>query len=63
MNDQSATAIENSATTTDDRKKLWGALFIVVLGTFIVFGATYANPIQLHDAAHDSRHAMGFPCH
>ena len=66
MNDHSATAnvLPGSvATTTADRKTRWAALFVIVLGPFIVFGATYANPGLLHDAAHDSRHAMGFPCH
>ena len=65
MNTQTATATADldSATTADGRKKRFAALFVIVLGTFIVWGATYANPATLHDAAHDSRHALGFPCH
>ena len=39
------------------------ALFVLVFGLFLVWGATYANPINLHNAAHDSRHAFAFPCH
>lgn len=38
----------------------FAALF---LGAFFVWGAGFANSATLHDAAHDTRHAYGFPCH
>jgi len=43
-----------------------GALAILAaaaLGAFLVFGAGLAQSAALHDAAHDTRHAIGFPCH
>lgn len=55
--------LEAPIVTAQDRKKRWAALMVIAFGTFIVWGATYANPITLHNAAHDSRHALGFPCH
>ena len=39
------------------------AAFAFVLGTALVFVAGFAQPDALHDAAHDTRHAMSFPCH
>jgi cobalt transporter subunit CbtB len=33
------------------------------LGVFFVWGAGFANSATLHEAAHDTRHAYGFPCH
>jgi cobalt transporter subunit CbtB len=33
------------------------------LGSFLVFGVGLANDARLHNAAHDTRHAVGFPCH
>ena len=33
------------------------------LGAFFVWGAGLANSQVLHDAAHDTRHSYGFPCH
>ncbi len=39
------------------------ALFAIVLGMFIVFGVGLAQPEILHNAAHDSRHALAFACH
>jgi cobalt transporter subunit CbtB len=38
----------------------FAALF---LGAFFVWGAGFASSATLHDAAHDTRHAYGFPCH
>jgi len=43
-----------------------GALAIIAaaaLGAFLVFGAGLAQSSALHDAAHDTRHSIGFPCH
>ena len=39
------------------------ALFAIVLGMFIVFGVGLAQPELLHNAAHDLRHSIAFPCH
>ena len=33
------------------------------IGLAIVTLAGHVQTAALHDAAHDSRHAMGFPCH
>ncbi len=34
-----------------------------VLGMTLVFLVGFAHPMMLHNAAHDSRHALAFPCH
>ncbi|MFW8634480.1 CbtB domain-containing protein [Cribrihabitans pelagius] len=39
------------------------ALFAVVLGLGIVTLTGHVQASALHDAAHDVRHATGFPCH
>ncbi len=33
------------------------------LGSFLVFGVGLAHDGRMHNAAHDTRHAIGFPCH
>jgi cobalt transporter subunit CbtB len=38
-------------------------LFTAVLGMGVIFLAGHAQSAALHDAAHDMRHATGFPCH
>ena len=34
-----------------------------LLGLGLIFAAGFANATVLHDAAHDQRHAIAFPCH
>ena len=36
---------------------------VAFLGLGLLFVAGFANSAVLHDAAHDTRHAVGFPCH
>jgi cobalt transporter subunit CbtB len=39
------------------------ALFALVLGAAILIMAGHLQASTLHNAAHDTRHANGFPCH
>lgn len=34
-----------------------------LLGLGLVFAAGFAGAAAIHDAAHDQRHAIAFPCH
>ena len=34
-----------------------------VLGFFMLVGVGFAQPMEIHNAAHDTRHAFTFPCH
>lgn len=36
---------------------------VAALGLFLLVVAGQAQSATLHDAAHDVRHATGFPCH
>lgn len=38
-------------------------LFAALTGLTLLFVSGYAQATVLHDAAHDQRHAMAFPCH
>ncbi len=49
-----------SSGVSERAKAAFVALF---LGAFFVWGAGLANSQVLHDAAHDTRHSYGFPCH
>ena len=35
----------------------------MLLGAFIVGGVGFSHIEAVHNAAHDYRHSMGFPCH
>jgi cobalt transporter subunit CbtB len=57
-----------TTTTTDvvsraAASRLPVAAAVFLLGTAFVFIAGFAQPELLHNAAHDIRHAMSFPCH
>lgn len=44
------------------RDKLICATLCALLGGLLVYGAGFTSDIRLHNAAHDARHAAGFPC-
>jgi len=39
------------------------AAFALMLGIGLVFTTGFAHPTTIHNAAHDTRHALSFPCH
>lgn len=39
------------------------AILAMIFGVFMVFGTGFAQPTNMHNAAHDARHALTFPCH
>lgn len=56
---------ETAATTSLVRQAtvIMPAVIAILFGTFLVYGAGFAYPSAIHDAAHDVRHAFVFPCH
>jgi cobalt transporter subunit CbtB len=42
---------------------LVAALVALVLGMGLVFTTGFSHPSTIHNAAHDTRHALSFPCH
>jgi len=59
-------ALQNAVTAvrTDERTSaIVAASFAIVVGLFLVFATGFAHPQVVHNAAHDARHAMSFPCH
>ncbi len=55
------TAAETSRTATVSRGlQIFAA---ALLGVVILYGAGFAQTSAAHNAAHDMRHAQGFPCH
>ena len=61
---QTATHAKTSIQTsslTQSRRLVAAATLAFGLG--LVFLAGFANSAAVHNAAHDTRHAMAFPCH
>jgi cobalt transporter subunit CbtB len=38
-------------------------LFAFLFGVVLIAGSGFASTPAVHNAAHDQRHAVGFPCH
>ena len=42
---------------------LIAAALAALLGGFLLWGVGFSQIAALHNAAHDTRHSMAFPCH
>lgn len=62
MNTPNATLAHDSQAMTRTGT-LVPALAAIFLGLFILSGTGFVEASALHDAAHDSRHSLAFPCH
>ena len=53
----------NTTTKTAAPSLLAPAFALALIGLSAMFVAGVAQSATMHDAAHDMRHATGFPCH
>ena len=44
-------------------QRVAAGLSVMAFGVFLVFGVGLSHADKLHNAAHDTRHSIGFPCH
>jgi cobalt transporter subunit CbtB len=44
-------------------QRLTAGLLALLLGLVLVGGVGFASDMAVHNGAHDTRHALGFPCH
>ena len=54
------TTDDSAASTKIALAPIFAAVFV---GVFMLWGVGFAQSAMLHDAAHDGRHAVTFPCH
>ena len=57
---ETAGAAPHAVLTTSRAISIFAA---ALLGMFIVGGVGFSHIMAVHNAAHDYRHSMGFPCH
>jgi len=58
-----ATQTETTTIALSSQDRMITVIIAALLGTFMIFGVAIAQPAAFHNAAHDTRHAMNFPCH
>jgi cobalt transporter subunit CbtB len=63
MNTHSIALDAGTVSTTTRSEALKAALVAAALGIGLVFLTGFAHTLVLHNGAHDTRHALSFPCH
>jgi len=61
VNAQSYSAPISASGQRSESLKAAGLAFF--LGVALVFAAGFSHSATLHNAGHDTRHALSFPCH
>ena len=62
-------AMQTSAALQVTRTRVWSiadrlpALAVLMFGLVVLYAVGFSNFERAHSAAHDARHANGFPCH
>ena len=59
MNTTTASAIASLSLS----QRLIAGLVALTLGFVLLGTIGFAQDVRLHNGAHDTRHALGFPCH
>jgi cobalt transporter subunit CbtB len=59
MNATTASALSSLSLS----QRLAAGLVALVLGFTVIGTVGFAQDLRLHNGAHDTRHALGFPCH
>jgi cobalt transporter subunit CbtB len=44
-------------------QRLIAGILSLFIGLVLVGGVGFASDMAVHNGAHDTRHALGFPCH
>lgn len=44
-------------------QRLIASVLALFVGVVLVGGVGFASDMAIHNGAHDTRHALGFPCH
>jgi cobalt transporter subunit CbtB len=57
------TTVKTSAVSLNVSQRIAAGVVCVFLGAFLVFTVGLSPMSVAHNAAHDTRHAIGFPCH
>jgi cobalt transporter subunit CbtB len=60
---KNTTRRDTSATATSVASRALQIGLAALLGTFLIAGTGFAHIEAVHNAAHDTRHSLAFPCH
>lgn len=55
--------MSSSASSISASRRIAAGLALLFIGATITFAVGLSNMALAHNTAHDTRHAIGFPCH
>lgn len=58
-----ATQTSSSTVSLSISQRLAAGVLALIFGIVLVGGVGFASDMAIHNGAHDTRHALGFPCH
>lgn len=63
MTDSRSTTLPVSGTRAQASSRLVAGIAAMAFGVLLFVGTGFAAPSAIHNATHDTRHALGLPCH
>lgn len=60
---QTQTQTRTTTISATRSQTLIAASMALFLGVFMIWGVGFSETAAAHNAAHDTRHSNGFPCH
>lgn len=63
MNLSASAPVSPGATLVATQARLVAGTLALVFGLVLFLGTGFAAPSLIHNATHDTRHALGLPCH
>jgi cobalt transporter subunit CbtB len=60
---QSSDALPITGIRVRTAARLWPSMAVLLFGLVVMFAVGFSTVSKVHNAAHDTRHANGFPCH
>jgi len=57
------TATNHSIQTIAVEQRVVAGIIMLAIGLVMLVGVGFAHSETIHNAAHDTRHSIGFPCH
>lgn len=60
---QAPTALPITGARVRTAARLWPSMAVLLFGLVVIYAVGFSTITKVHNAAHDTRHATGFPCH
>ena len=60
---QASSALPITGVRVESMSDRWPGLAVFLFGLVVLYATGFSDFTRVHNAAHDTRHANGFPCH